>query len=110
MFGTLDSYAEESFAYDHPLIKFSTPTEDRYYRVFAAFQTKLYSSDEVFRYYDIAGNLGKDEYVEATAALKKLSVMNTAYMPEYPAQLLLLSTCSYHTDDGRFVVAAYREK
>ena len=111
MFGTLDSYAEESFAYEHPLIKFSTPTEDRYYRVFAAFQTKLNNeSDEVFHYYDAAGDLSEKEYTELTANLKRLSVLNVGYMPKYPAQILMLSTCSYHTDNGRFVVAAYREK
>ena len=110
MFGTLDSYAEESFAYDHPLIKFSTPTEDRYYRVFAAFQTKLNTNDNAFRYYDVAGDLTEEEYTEAAANLKRLSVLNTSYMPKYPAQILMLSTCSYHTDNGRFVVVAYREK
>ena len=33
---------------------------------------------------------------------------DTEIVPEYEDQILMLSTCSYHTKNGRFVVAARR--
>lgn len=111
MFGTLDSYSDYSFAKSHSEISIRTPDEDRVYRVFAAFTSKIYKHNEdVFKYYQSIGNLKKNEYqdiVDNVCGMSKIDIQNA---PEFPQQLLFLSTCSYHTDDGRFVVAAYREK
>ena len=111
MFGTLDSYAEEGFAEKHPSIIFRTPEEDRVYRVFAAFQTRIdKDNDKVFQYYDAVGDLPQEEYEEAVRTLRTMSLLQTGETPRYQQQLLMLSTCSYHTSNGRFVVAAYRIK
>ena len=109
MFGTLDRYADPEFAQKHRLIHIGTPTEDRVYRVYAAFQTRIYDpEDDVFKYYEQIGTLEKPAYSDTVSQIRALSMIDLADAPQYPAQLLLLSTCSYHTKDGRFVVAAYR--
>ena len=110
MLGTLDDYADYGYANGHQVIELKTPTENRRYRVFAAFQSKVYAEGESgFRYYDCVGSLERGAYEEVVQAIQGVSVVDIKNAPDYPQQILLLSTCSYHTDDGRFVVAAYRE-
>lgn len=109
MFGSLDSYKSGSFALEHKDIVFRTQKENRVYRVFAAFQTKLVpeGSDE-FAYYRSVGKLDKAEYNELVDNIRQRSLISMNDAPKYPQQIMLLSTCYYHTDEGRFVVAAYR--
>ena len=109
MFGSLDSYKSGSFALEHKNIVFRTQKENRVYRVFAAFQTKLLPEDSgEFAYYRSVGKLNKGEYDKALESIRDLSMISTNDAPKYPEQIMFLSTCYYHTDDGRFVVAAYR--
>ena len=109
MFGELDLYMDPNYALKHRLINIGTPTEDRVYRVYAAFQTKIYNpEDNVFKYYEQIGSLEEAAYRDTVAQVRSLSMIDLSDSPQYPAQLLFLSTCSYHTKDGRFVVAAYR--
>ena len=109
MFGSLDSYKSGSFALEHKDIVFRTQKENRVYRVFAAFQTKLLPEDSnEFAYYRSVGKLSKGEYDKALESIQGLSMISTNEAPKYPQQIMFLSTCYYHTDDGRFVVAAYR--
>lgn len=109
MFGELDRYADPAYAQSHRLIHLGTPAEDRVYRVFAAFQSRIYDADsDVFKYYEQVGALDEPAYRDTVAQVRALSAIDLADAPQYPAQLLFLSTCSYHTKDGRFVVAAYR--
>ena len=108
MFGTLDKFTDADFARTHSDFTFDTMTESRGYRIFSAFQTKLYTSEGIFRYYDAVGKLSKEKYEEAVKNFRELSIIASGNVTVYPAQLLILSTCSYHTSDGRFVVVAYR--
>ena len=109
MFGSLDAYADEDFARSHREILLAAPDGERVYRVFAAFRTRLSGESEGgFRYDAQIGELTQAEYEQAVEALRALSGPSLPDVPRYPEQLLLLSTCSYHTDNGRFVVAAYR--
>lgn len=109
MFGALDEYYDYGYAYQHRDIHFFTHGEDRVYRVFAAFQTKVYDDrEDVFKYYEAVGDLSEAEYNDTVENVRRMSQPSLSDAPQYPAQLMFLSTCSYHTDDGRFVVAAYR--
>ena len=109
MFGELDLYADPNYAQKHREIFIGPPTEDRVYRVYAAFQTRIYNEDaDVFRYYEQVGSLDEPIYRDTVARIRSLSMIHLGDAPQYPAQLLFLSTCSYHTKNGRFVVAAYR--
>ena len=107
MFGTLDGYADAEWAEKHAEIVFETPKERRVYRVFAAFQTKVGVADE-FKYYEKVGSLSDGEYSEFLSEIKKNAKTEIGEFPTGKEQLLMLSTCSYHTGSGRFVTAAYR--
>ena len=109
MFGTLDSYSDAVFAQEHKNIVLSTPEGDRVYRVFAAFQTKIYSEPtDAFEYYRMVGKLDRKLYKNTVDNIRSLSLISLNEAPKYPRQIMMLSTCAYHTDEGRFVVAAYR--
>lgn len=111
MFGALDEYYDYNYAVSHRDIRFYVGEEERIYRVFSAFQTKVYKDrEDVFKYYEEVGDLGREEYEQTVETVRSLSVPKLPDAPKYPEQLMFLSTCSYHTDDGRFVVAAYRIK
>ena len=107
MFTDLDKYADADWAAKHMEFEFSTLREKRKYRVFAAFKTKIGSENE-FKYYDFTGNFKSEEYDDIVAKFLEKSEVALGEVPTDKAQILILSTCSYHTDNGRFVVAAYR--
>ena len=109
MFGSLDRYEDEAYARAHAELRLSMPDGERVYRVFAAFQTRVYAErEQVFKYYEAVGALDAERYAETVSCIRAMSIPQLPWAPEYPAQLLYLSTCSYHTAEGRFVVAAYR--
>ena len=100
-------YADKEWAEQHPYIHFDTANEDRVYRVFAAFQTTIGGENE-FKYNERAGKLNDEEYTAFVKDIQEASVMDTGDRPVKKSQIMMLSTCSYHSEDGRFVVAAYR--
>ena len=110
MFGTLDAYKDATFEAEHAELTLFTPTEERRYRVFSAFETRIFAEEDTtsFKYYDNVGDFTEPAYVDVVDNLRKLSKYGIPEAPTYPQQILMLSTCSYHTDKGRFVVAAYR--
>lgn len=107
MFGTLDSYKQADYWKEHPIIRFYVDGTPRTYEIFAAVETRvLYEDEDGFRYYRYDGDLSEEEYGELITWLCEHSAYDTGIIPEYGEQILILSTCSYHTKDGRFVVAA----
>ena len=109
MFGTLDSYKRTDYWKEHPIIWFYVDGEPRAYEVFSAVETKvLYEDEDGFRYYRYDGDISEEEYGELVSWLRGHSDYDTGIVPEYEEQILMLSTCSYHTKNGRFVVAARR--
>ena len=109
MVGTLDDYKSEKWQTEHTVIEFFVDGEVREYEVFAAAESRvLYEDEEGFRYYRSGGDLSEEEYGKLITWLQENSDYETGIIPEYGEQILMLSTCSYHTKDGRFVVAARR--
>ncbi len=108
MFATLSDYADEAFWRAHPTVHFDTVAQPGEYQVLAAFYAKAHTVDEtdVFRYYnytDLTDEAVFDDYLRHVRAA---ALYDTGVTAEYGDQLLTLSTCSYHTADGRFVVVA----
>lgn len=113
MFGSLDSYADEDYARVHPIITYDLIRPDGSYErltfeVMAAFYSRVYNVNEtdVFRYYygtDLSDPKDFQNYVEEAMLA---SLYDLGVEAEYGDRLLTLSTCSYHTEDGRFVVVA----
>lgn len=111
IFGALDEYADRDYWREHPVIRFSTVEEEREYEVFAAFRTRLlYENEEGFRYYEYVGDLTEETFGEFVEQAEAAALYDTGIRPEYGDQFLMLSTCSYHTKNGRFVVAARRTR
>ena len=111
MFGELDSYAYYDYAEEHRYIIFDTKDEYRVYKVFAAFSTQIYEKDSTeFKYYEAIGDFDDEQYYSAVNDMMCLSYIDFGDYPEDRPQIMMLSTCAYHTDEGRFVVAAYRIK
>ena len=98
---------------DYPVVKSPESDPEYYlhrdfdYRVFAAVQTQVGGEDE-FKYYEKTGKLSDKEYNAFVKELRDISVIDIDDCPANKKQILMLSTCSYHTENGRFVVAAYR--
>ncbi len=109
MFGTLDRYLEEDFYREHPTISFDTLYEERMYEIVAAFRSQVYYQDEdVFKYYQFYQADTQEEFENFYRNIKNLSLYDTGVEAEYGDVFLTLSTCSYHVEDGRFVVVAKR--
>lgn len=112
MFQELLKYEEESFYQEHPTIRFTTINDDSQYEIIAVFKSRVYYQDEknVFRYYYFINAENEEEYNNYIEESKKASLYDTGKSAEYGEQLLTLSTCSYHTEDGRFAVVAKKVK
>ena len=110
MFGQLPKYADQSFCEQHPVIHFDTLNEQREYRVIAAFYSRVYAKDEtgVFRYYEYTNLIDEEIFNEYIRQVKAAAIYDTGFDVSYGDEILTLSTCSYHTADGRFVVVASR--
>lgn len=121
MFGELDSYQSETFYLEHPVIFFDTLYEERRYEVIAVFQTQVFpedlvnqapaakgdsQEDSIFKYYEFYQADTEEEFLDFYENIKKLSIYDTGVTASFGDTFLTLSTCSYHTEDGRFVVIA----
>ena len=110
IFQPITNYSEESFWEEHPLIRFDTLYETGVYAVMAAFYSKVYleSQTDVFAYYHYNDLTDPWLYEEYVTQAKAAALYDTGIDAEYGDQLITLSTCEYHTHDGRFVVVARR--
>lgn len=104
-FHTLIDYHKKSFWEEHPTIYFSTLYEEREYEILAAFYDQIYYDDQdVFKYYYFIDPQTEEEFDEGIAYFKHKSLYDTGVDAEWGDQLITLVTCSYHMDDGRFVL------
>lgn len=112
MFASLMNYKEEQFYKEHNKIRFTTVEEDAEYEIIAVFLSRVYykSEKDVFRYYYFINAKDEKEFNEYVNNSKKASLYNIDATAEYGDQLLTLSTCSYHTEDGRLAVVARKIK
>ena len=116
MFGNLDAYADVDYAKAHPDITYDLIGPDGSYQqltfeVMAAFYSRVYkiNEEDVFRYYYGTDLSDPEEFQSYVTQAMSASLYDLGVTAEYGERLLTLSTCSYHTEQGRFVVLA-REK
>lgn len=105
MFHDLLSYADRAFYDEHKLIEFDTLYDTGRYEIFAVARMSERQYNE-FKYYEFINAEDKAEYDAFTAGCIKRSLYDTAIVPNHPEKLLTLSTCSYNTNNERFVVFA----
>ena len=109
MFGAVSSYAKEDFWREHPEIRFDTRFEEGVYQVMAAFYVDvLPDTAEPFPYYEYSDLREPERFQEYVELVEEAALYDTGVTARYGDELLTLSTCSYHTEDGRFVVVARR--
>lgn len=107
MFGTLDRYADESFYKEHKYIQFDTIYEKHTYEVVAAIKTSIPpAGEDCFRYYEYTGANDEEMFIEYMQFIDENKLYDTGIELELGDKLLTLSTCAYHTTDGRFVLVA----
>lgn len=112
MFEDLMKYEDEEFYKKHQTIQFTTLKEDAEYQILAVFKSRVYyqNQKDVFRYYFFTNAETEEEYNNYVSNAKSVSLYDTKITAKYGEQLLTLSTCAYHTDNGRFVVVAKKSK
>ncbi|WP_407383732.1 sortase domain-bontaining protein [Ruminococcus sp.] len=107
MFGSLPKYENQDYFNAHRTLRFDTRFEKGEYEIFAVFYSKIYDENEdVFKYYTCANLNNESDYAYYVNGVKSLSIYDTGITPTYGEKIVTLSTCNYHTDDGRFVIAA----
>lgn len=110
MFAKLLDYAEESYYKKHSTITFDTLAKSGTYDVVAAFYSKVPVYADEFSVYGYPGELSRNKFKKYVDAVKASSIYDTGITPSYGQKLLTLVTCSYHVEDGRFVVVAVEKK
>ena len=109
MFGHLTDYAEKDFYLSHQTIHFDTLYEHRKYQVFAVFYCDVsYEDNGSFAFYKYTNLSDETVYDEFISQLRQVTIYETDFEVENGTDILMLSTCSYHTSNGRFVVVAKR--
>lgn len=109
MFGGLLDFEQEEFAKEHNQIEFCTRDEERKYEIIAVFRSKVYTTeDKVFKYYQFFEAENQEEFDDFYNNIKKLSIFDTGVTAQYGDEFITLSTCVYHTSNGRLVVIGKR--
>ena len=106
MFQDLLKYESQNFYKKHPNIRFTTEKDDKEYEIISVFKSRVYYKAEknVFRYYDFINVETENEYMDFVKNAKKASIYDIEVTAKYGDELITLITCSYHIEDGRFVV------
>lgn len=107
MFHDLLKYADEEFLKNHTIVEFDTRNNTAKYEVFAVIRTKV-GSEKEFKYYDFINAKTPADFDAFIKECIRLSIHKTEIIPGHGEKILTLSTCSYNTDNERFVVFARR--
>ena len=104
MFGALDRYAERSFLEAHPIAAFDTIYENRTYVPIAAFPASM--NPDSPDYFEVRQFLFDPQTFDwFISRLKAKSLFDIPVDAVYGDRILLLVTCDYTKDDGRFILA-----
>lgn len=107
MFGELDKYVSKEYRDTHPYIHLYAKDYDHVYEVMAVFRSKVfYKSDVCFKYYKFFNAETEEEFADFYNNVKGMSYYDTGVEASLGDHFLTLSTCSYHVENGRFVVVA----
>ncbi len=103
MLNNLEKYLNREFLEENPTFEFETAEGKKNYKVIAVLQTQVKTRED-FLYYEYDDIETESAYREYIDGLWENSVYIIGEKPEYPQQLISLSTCAYHEDEGRLVV------
>lgn len=111
MYHDIDKYEDEKYYKEHKYIRFDSLYQTGTYEVIAAFRTEVHAKEENyqgFEYWKFVNAGDEKEYDDFVNNCKSLTPYKIDTSAEYGDQLITLSTCAYHTVNGRFVVVAKR--
>ncbi|WP_313527739.1 class B sortase [Anaerotignum sp.] len=106
MFSRLLSYKDEKFWEQHSTIQFNTLYETATYIILAAFNIDVTLDNGHFEFYNSTDFETEEEYTTFVKECKQQSIYDTGLTAEKGDFLITLVTCSYHSQNGRFVVVA----
>ena len=107
MFHDLLKYEDEDFYNNHKYIQFDTIYGNGTYEVIAAFRTQILPEDATdFKYYEFFQAGDEQEFSEYVSNCKAMTPYKIEQTATYGDELITLSTCAYHTENGRFAVVA----
>ena len=118
MFHDLMEFEDKSFWEEHRTFCFdridigrdgSVSEINEEYEIIAAAYSKIYpDASKAFKYYTYAGDYDEESFDEFLSGIKAEACYDTGISASYGDQLVTLSTCAYHTDNGRFYVVGKR--
>lgn len=107
MFHDLLEYESEDFYKNHKTFTFNTIYGDSTYEVIAAFRTQVHAVDySGFKYYQFFDASSSEEFMDYVKNCMSMTPYTIESDVTYGDKLLTLSTCAYHTTNGRYVVVA----
>lgn len=104
MFASIEQYASVDYYKEHPVISFDTLDRTGSYEVVLAFKLPAGRVDNRFASM-LAARTEKD-YADFIDYGKNNGFYDTGMIPQWPEQLVTLTTCEYTQRDGRFFVVA----
>lgn len=108
MFGALDLFKDSSFLDDNLVFQVSDLYKVYNYQIVAVVLDKVYStSDTCFKYYNYKGN-DTTQYEDFVQWMNDKSLNELNLDISKGDNFIVLSTCSYHTEDGRLAIVAKR--
>ena len=109
MFGNLALYEDESYGKEHNIICFDSIYEKREYELISVFYSQVfYQHEDVFKYYKFFQADTQEEFDDWYYNIKQMSLYDTGVEAQLGDEFITLSACSYHVEDGRFVVVGKR--
>ena len=104
MFGSLAQYESADFCKTHSVVHFDTIYGYGTYEVVAVVRTDVSLGSSAFPYYSYTQADDPDTFAEYAAFLEKNRLYDTGNDLQPGDRLLTLSTCNYHTANGRLIV------
>ena len=105
MFGALVAYQDPQFAFAHPTIRFHTLYGDYTYEIVAAINTRVLEDYEPgFKYYQYTSSGDTEQFQAYQAFIESNRLYDTGVTLQPGDRLITLSTCAYHTANGRFIL------
>lgn len=111
MFGQLEKYLDKQYYNEHSEFQFDTLYEEQIYEIAAVLQTRvLYTDEEGFRFYQTYHYQDEDTFHDIIKFIQEEQIYDTGVQLEYGDQLVLLSTCEYSVENGRFVLIGRKKQ
>ncbi|MCL1810026.1 MAG: class B sortase [Clostridiales bacterium] len=105
MFTALHNYKDFEYYKAYPLFEFDSLYEESLYKIFSVFYMAGNHTDEYFYYYPTAHFTSDDAFMEHVNQLLTRSIFVTGIDVAAGDQLVLMTVCTYETDNLRLVVA-----